>query len=83
MYTCKLSGDHRVNLAQIRCLQFEEPPLVVMVIWANGDRSIYRGTDAFILLEAWDEADDARKSLFQRMNTPDELETTPSETPRA
>jgi len=65
MYICNLPGGERLNLAQIRSLQFEEPPLVVMVIWANGDRSIYRQAQALALLEAWDEATSASKSYIE------------------
>ena len=63
MYTCNLPGGERLNLAQIRSLQFEEPPIVVMVVWTNGDRSIYRGSDALDLLMAWD-----------KFSPPDELD---------
>ena len=60
MNICKLSDGDWINLAHIRSLQFEEPPLLVMVIWANGDKSFYRSGDALALLLAWDEANDAQ-----------------------
>jgi hypothetical protein len=55
---CKLPSGESLNLNQIRSIQWEEPPLLVLVTWANGDRSIYRQGEALTLLLAWDEAND-------------------------
>ncbi len=54
MYTCKLSDDHWLNLAQIRSVQVEyDPKTLVKVTWITGDSSIYRDKDATKLMEAW------------------------------
>lgn len=55
---CKLPGGESLNLNQIRSIQYEEPPLLVMITWANGDRSVYRQGEALILLLAWDKANE-------------------------
>lgn len=65
VFTCKLPGGEWLNLAQIRALQIEETPLLVMVIWTNGDHSFYRGVSARALLEAWAEAKGVDKSLVE------------------
>lgn len=55
---CKLPSGESLNLNQICSIQYEEPPLLVMVTWANGNRSIYRQGEALTLLLAWDKAND-------------------------
>ncbi len=62
VFTCKLPGGEWLNLAQIRSIQTEEYPLLIAVIWANGDRSFYRNHQANALLEAWAEAKGVDKS---------------------
>ncbi|PSB25276.1 hypothetical protein [Chlorogloea sp. CCALA 695] len=54
MYTCKLSDDHWLNLAQIRSIEIEYgPKTLAKVTWINGDSSIYRDKDVALLMEAW------------------------------
>ncbi len=53
MHLCKLSTDHWLNLAYIRSFQIEHNPMLVAVIWASGERSIYRDEEAISLLDAW------------------------------
>lgn len=54
MYTCKLSGDHWLNLAQVRSVEVEYGArTLVKVTWITGDSSIYRDKDATLLMEAW------------------------------
>jgi len=68
--TCKLPGGEWLNLggiirrelfprkmpSQIRSIQIENTPMLVMVIWSNGSSSFYRRSQAEALLEAWGEA---------------------------
>ena len=69
VFTCKLPGGEWLNLAQIRSIQIEDSPLLVRVVWANGDNSFYRGKYAVALLEAWGEAKGVDKSDVGRMIT--------------
>ena len=64
MLTCFLDEDEWINLDHIRTFQYEkEPELVVMVIWTNGDRSIYRGDKAAYLLANWIEVVEVETGL--------------------
>lgn len=65
VFTCKLPGGEWLNLAQVRSIQIENTPLLVMVIWSNGDRSFYRHLQAKALLEAWAEAKGVDKSHLE------------------
>ncbi len=54
MYTCKLSDNHWLNLAQARSIEVEfAPETLVKVTWINGDTFIYRDQDANLLAQAW------------------------------
>lgn len=54
MYTCKLSDDHWLNLAQIRSVQVEYgSKTLVKVTWITFECSIYRDKDATLFAEAW------------------------------
>ncbi len=63
MITCFLSDDEWINLDHIRTFQYEKEPLVVMVTWTDGSRTIYRGDKAAYLLAAWIEVVEAETGL--------------------
>ena len=53
MFICKLSGDRWVNLRHLRAIQIENNPDLVVITWASGDNSVYRGRDATVLIEVF------------------------------
>ncbi len=67
VFTCKLPGGEWLNLAQIRSLEIEDNPLTVLVTWSSGGHQVYRGVQAFALIEAWAEAKGVDKSHIEEV----------------
>lgn len=52
MLICYLPDEEWINFDHIRSFQLEKEPFLIMITWASGDRSIYRGDRAAYLLAA-------------------------------
>ncbi|NER36207.1 MAG: hypothetical protein F6J93_19855 [Oscillatoria sp. SIO1A7] len=58
VWSCKLHSNQWLNLAHIRHMEVFPQSWIpyVTVTWDNGNRQIFEGEDANILIDAWEQA---------------------------
>ncbi|WP_026733180.1 hypothetical protein [Fischerella sp. PCC 9605] len=56
--SCKTQTRGWINLTHVRQLVhiYHQKTLILLVIWSNGDRQVFRGEDAVAIIRSWENA---------------------------
>ena len=65
VWSCKLPSNDWVNLAHIRQMEVFTHTWIpyAIITWDNGDKHIFQGEDANVLMDAWERAHNMQRDV--------------------